>query len=166
MNNVLWFVFWIVDSLLLGCWWIRLLTFHCISPQIGYMSFLVLFVYVILDRIKETPTWQEIYVIAFILTMGLEKIRQVSHLSFLFLSWVLVITQFDQVEPWTNPFKTFICFRLPKHYPKKRTFKLIKFLLLQIFWVIEKSDRVKTKKMYFIRFWNYITSIQIFRKKK
>lgn len=45
--------------------------------QIGYMVFLVLFCYVILERLKQTPTWAEVYVMAFMITMGIEKIRQV-----------------------------------------------------------------------------------------
>ncbi|RUS83212.1 hypothetical protein EGW08_009023 [Elysia chlorotica] len=47
------------------------------AHAIGYVIFLVLFCYVILDRIKPEPSWAEIYIDAFIFTMGLEKIRQI-----------------------------------------------------------------------------------------
>lgn len=46
--------------------------------QIGYVVFLIIYCYVILDRLKQIPTWTELYTIAFIFTMALEKIRQVS----------------------------------------------------------------------------------------
>ncbi|XP_035824941.1 transient receptor potential cation channel trpm [Aplysia californica] len=47
------------------------------AHAIGYMLFLVLFCYVILERLKPVPTWAELYIIAFIFTMALEKIRQI-----------------------------------------------------------------------------------------
>lgn len=47
------------------------------AHAIGYVLFLVLFCYVILDRIKSEPSWAEMYIYAFIFTMALEKIRQI-----------------------------------------------------------------------------------------
>ncbi|XP_055889921.1 transient receptor potential cation channel subfamily M member 3-like isoform X5 [Biomphalaria glabrata] len=47
------------------------------AHAIGYVVFLVIYCYVILDRLKQIPTWTELYTIAFIFTMGLEKIRQI-----------------------------------------------------------------------------------------
>uniref|UniRef100_A0A2C9JU91 TRPM SLOG domain-containing protein n=1 Tax=Biomphalaria glabrata TaxID=6526 RepID=A0A2C9JU91_BIOGL len=44
---------------------------------LGYLFFLSVFLYVILDRLKEVPTWAEIYIIAFIFTTAGEKIRQI-----------------------------------------------------------------------------------------
>ncbi|CAL1532413.1 unnamed protein product [Lymnaea stagnalis] len=44
---------------------------------LGYLSFLSVFLYVILDRPKAIPNWGEIYIIAVIFTMALEKIRQI-----------------------------------------------------------------------------------------
>ncbi|XP_059155365.1 transient receptor potential cation channel subfamily M member 3-like isoform X3 [Physella acuta] len=47
------------------------------AHAIGYVVFLIIYCYVILDRLKQIPTWTELYTIAFIFTMALEKIRQI-----------------------------------------------------------------------------------------
>ncbi|KAH9513281.1 Transient receptor putative cation channel sub M member 3 [Bulinus truncatus] len=44
---------------------------------LGYVFFLAIYLYVILDRLKAVPTWAEVYVIAFIFTTAAEKIRQI-----------------------------------------------------------------------------------------
>ncbi|KAK7010748.1 transient receptor potential cation channel subfamily M member 1 [Biomphalaria glabrata] len=44
---------------------------------LGYLFFLSIYFYVILDRLKEIPTWAEIYVTVCIFTTAGEKIRQI-----------------------------------------------------------------------------------------
>ncbi|KAH9513283.1 hypothetical protein Btru_034539 [Bulinus truncatus] len=44
---------------------------------LGYLFFLAIYFYVILDRLQAVVTWAEIYVIAFIFTTAAEKIRQI-----------------------------------------------------------------------------------------
>lgn len=45
--------------------------------QAAYFVFLVLFTYVVLVRMESMPSWQELYVIAYICTFGCEKIREI-----------------------------------------------------------------------------------------
>lgn len=48
-----------------------------VQLQAAYFVFLVLFTYVVLVRMGQTPSWQEFYVIAYICTFGCEKIREI-----------------------------------------------------------------------------------------
>lgn len=43
----------------------------------AYMFFLVLFTYTVLVKMEPTPNWQELYAIAYITTLGCEKIREI-----------------------------------------------------------------------------------------
>lgn len=45
--------------------------------QIAYVVFLLVFSYVVLVKMNETPSWQELYVISYICTLGCEKIREI-----------------------------------------------------------------------------------------
>lgn len=45
--------------------------------QMAYMFFLVMFTYTVLVKMEPTPCWQEIYSIAYIATLGCEKIREI-----------------------------------------------------------------------------------------
>ncbi len=45
--------------------------------QLGYIAFIMIFTYVVLVRMNRSPTWQEMYVIAYIFTMGVEIVREV-----------------------------------------------------------------------------------------
>lgn len=45
--------------------------------QLAYMVFLVLFTYTVLVKMEATPCWQEIYSIAYITTLGFEKVREI-----------------------------------------------------------------------------------------
>lgn len=47
------------------------------AQQIAYMVFLMLFSYTVLVKMGPSPTWQEVYSIAYITTLGCEKIREV-----------------------------------------------------------------------------------------
>ncbi|XP_012260882.2 transient receptor potential cation channel trpm isoform X3 [Athalia rosae] len=47
------------------------------ASSIAYIVFLVLFSYCILVRMSHTPSWAEIYSIAYICTLGCEKIREI-----------------------------------------------------------------------------------------
>uniref|UniRef100_A0A1B6CRP1 Ion transport domain-containing protein n=2 Tax=Clastoptera arizonana TaxID=38151 RepID=A0A1B6CRP1_9HEMI len=47
------------------------------ANSIAYVVFLLIFSYVVLFRMDQTPTWQELYCIAYISTMGCEKIREI-----------------------------------------------------------------------------------------
>lgn len=105
--------------------------------QIGYMVFLVLFCYVILDRVKITPNWPEIYIMAFMLTMGLEKIRQVG---------------FTSLSDW------YVCNGvnvpvIPQHYlykPKLSSyiisFKYISFKIVHMIYI----DSLKSEEIYIL----------------
>ena len=46
--------------------------------QLGYIAFMMIFTYVVLVRMEREPSWQELYVISYIFTMGIEIIREVS----------------------------------------------------------------------------------------
>lgn len=55
---------------------------HCshslpLLPQIAYVFFLCLFTYVVLVRLPKQPEWMEWYVIAYISTLILEKVREI-----------------------------------------------------------------------------------------
>lgn len=45
--------------------------------QVAYVFFLVLFTYTVLVKMEMTPNWQEVYSIAYITTLGCEKIREI-----------------------------------------------------------------------------------------
>ncbi|CAG2058672.1 unnamed protein product [Timema podura] len=47
------------------------------TGEIAYIVFLVLYTYVVMVRMEQTPSWQEIYVIAYIVTLACEKIREI-----------------------------------------------------------------------------------------
>ena len=46
--------------------------------QIGYIGFMMVFTYVVLIKMESKPSWQEVYIIAYIFTFGMEKVREVS----------------------------------------------------------------------------------------
>ncbi|XP_027836600.2 transient receptor potential cation channel trpm [Aphis gossypii] len=48
-----------------------------LANSAAYFVFLVLFTYVVLVRMEQNPSWQELYVIAYICTFGCEKIREI-----------------------------------------------------------------------------------------
>ncbi|XP_063221522.1 transient receptor potential cation channel trpm isoform X3 [Bacillus rossius redtenbacheri] len=45
--------------------------------SIAYVIFLMLFSYVVLVKMEATPSWQEFYVISYIITLACEKIREI-----------------------------------------------------------------------------------------
>jgi transient receptor potential cation channel subfamily M member 3 len=45
--------------------------------QMAYVLFLVLFSFTVLVKMQPTPSWQELYSIAYITTLGCEKIREI-----------------------------------------------------------------------------------------
>lgn len=45
--------------------------------QMAYVFFLLMFTYTVLVKMAPTPRWQEIYSIAYITTLGCEKIREI-----------------------------------------------------------------------------------------
>nr|CAD7429165.1 unnamed protein product [Timema monikensis] len=47
------------------------------GDSIAYIVFLVLYTYVVMVRMEQIPSWQEIYVIAYIVTLACEKIREI-----------------------------------------------------------------------------------------
>uniref|UniRef100_A0A182LT93 Ion transport domain-containing protein n=1 Tax=Anopheles culicifacies TaxID=139723 RepID=A0A182LT93_9DIPT len=47
------------------------------ADSMAYVFFLVLFTYTVLVRMEETPSWQEVYAISYITTLGCEKIREI-----------------------------------------------------------------------------------------
>ncbi|XP_058178752.1 transient receptor potential cation channel trpm [Anopheles ziemanni] len=47
------------------------------ADSMAYVFFLVMFTYTVLVRMEETPSWQEMYAIAYITTLGCEKIREI-----------------------------------------------------------------------------------------
>ncbi|XP_055320176.1 transient receptor potential cation channel trpm isoform X6 [Sitodiplosis mosellana] len=69
------------------------------ADSIAYMMFLMLFSYTVLVRMGPAPTWQEAYSIAYITTLGCEKVREVIS------SEPVAITQKFQVWAWNmwNP---------------------------------------------------------------
>lgn len=56
--------------LYLWCWLIYL-------GQISYLGYLMLYNYIVLVKMERWPSLQEWLVISYILTLGLEKVRQV-----------------------------------------------------------------------------------------
>ncbi|XP_070203392.1 transient receptor potential cation channel subfamily M member 3-like [Littorina saxatilis] len=44
---------------------------------ISYLSFLCIFMYTVLAKLRETPEWQELYVVSFVATLFIEKLRQI-----------------------------------------------------------------------------------------
>ncbi|RZF33234.1 hypothetical protein LSTR_LSTR012995 [Laodelphax striatellus] len=47
------------------------------ANSIAYIVFLVIFSYVVLVRMDPSPSWQELYCIAYIVTLGCEKVREI-----------------------------------------------------------------------------------------
>ncbi|XP_059613216.1 transient receptor potential cation channel trpm isoform X3 [Phlebotomus argentipes] len=47
------------------------------ADSLAYVFFLVLFTYTVLVKMERTPNWQEVYSIAYITTLGCEKIREI-----------------------------------------------------------------------------------------
>ncbi|XP_055839433.1 transient receptor potential cation channel trpm isoform X4 [Episyrphus balteatus] len=47
------------------------------ADSIAYMFFLVMFTFTVLVKMGPTPRWQEVYSIAYITTLGFEKIREI-----------------------------------------------------------------------------------------
>ena len=43
----------------------------------AYVFFLVLFTYTVLVKMEPAPKWQELYSIAYIVTLGCEKVREI-----------------------------------------------------------------------------------------
>ena len=51
--------------------------------QMSYIAFMMFFTYIVLVEMDPNlPSWQEFYVILFILTMGVDKVREVGTASF------------------------------------------------------------------------------------
>lgn len=49
----------------------------CVYCQISYLVYLMLYNYIILVKMERWPSLQEWIVISYIITLGLEKVRQV-----------------------------------------------------------------------------------------
>ncbi|XP_077298276.1 transient receptor potential cation channel, subfamily M isoform X2 [Arctopsyche grandis] len=47
------------------------------ADSLAYMFFLMMFTYTVLVQMERTPSWQELYSIAYITTLGCEKIREI-----------------------------------------------------------------------------------------
>ncbi|KAK6630175.1 hypothetical protein RUM44_005731 [Polyplax serrata] len=47
------------------------------AHSLAYMVFLMFFSYVVLVKMENVPSWQEYYIIAYICTLGFEKIREI-----------------------------------------------------------------------------------------
>lgn len=45
--------------------------------QMAYMFFLIMFTHTVLVKMAPAPSWQEIYSIAYITTLGCEKVREI-----------------------------------------------------------------------------------------
>lgn len=43
----------------------------------AYMFFLLMFTFTVLVKMEQKPRWQEMYSIAYIATLGFEKIREI-----------------------------------------------------------------------------------------
>lgn len=56
---------------------VSLCVFVCVS-QISYLVYLMLYNYIILVKMERWPSLQEWIVISYIITLGLEKVRQVN----------------------------------------------------------------------------------------
>jgi transient receptor potential cation channel subfamily M protein 3 len=48
-----------------------------ITFQIAYIVFLITFTYVVLVKMDAKPSWQELYTIAYVCTLGCEKVREI-----------------------------------------------------------------------------------------
>lgn len=55
---------------------VRLL--YCISLQLAYIGYLMLFNYIVLVKMERWPSTQEWIVISYIFTLGIEKMREVT----------------------------------------------------------------------------------------
>ncbi|XP_067002827.1 transient receptor potential cation channel trpm isoform X2 [Anabrus simplex] len=47
------------------------------AHSMAYVLFLIIFTYVVLVRMEPSPSWQELYVIAYIITLTFEKVREI-----------------------------------------------------------------------------------------
>lgn len=51
---------------------------YCISLQLAYIGYLMLFNYIVLVKMERWPSTQEWIVISYIFTLGIEKMREVT----------------------------------------------------------------------------------------
>jgi Stage III sporulation protein AC/AD protein family. len=56
---------------------VRFIIIHLSVFQIAYIVFLMTFTYVVLVKTEEIPSWQELFTIAYIMTLACEKIREI-----------------------------------------------------------------------------------------
>lgn len=59
----------------------------CAARQLAYLVFLTFYTFVVLVRMYPTPRWQEVYVTAFIATLGIEKCREILKSEPVTLRW-------------------------------------------------------------------------------
>ncbi|KAJ6640898.1 Transient receptor potential cation channel trpm [Pseudolycoriella hygida] len=64
------------------------------ADSMAYMIFLVLFTYTVLVKMAPTPTWQEVYSIAYITTLGCEKIREIISSEPVAISYIKILHKF------------------------------------------------------------------------
>lgn len=50
----------------------------CVSLQLAYIGYLMLFNYIVLVKMERWPSTQEWIVISYIFTLGIEKMREVT----------------------------------------------------------------------------------------
>lgn len=43
----------------------------------AYLVFLIFFTYTVLVKMEDAPRWQELYSIAYVATLGFEKVREI-----------------------------------------------------------------------------------------
>lgn len=53
-------------------------TLYCVSLQLAYIGYLMLFNYIVLVKMERWPSTQEWIVISYIFTLGIEKMREVT----------------------------------------------------------------------------------------
>lgn len=71
--------------------WINHIKHLCVCVcQISYLVYLMLYNYIILVKMERWPSLQEWIVISYIITLGLEKVRQVNTETHLFI-WIIVM---------------------------------------------------------------------------
>lgn len=51
---------------------------YCVSLQLAYIGYLMLFNYIVLVKMERWPSTQEWIVISYIFTLGIEKMREVT----------------------------------------------------------------------------------------
>ncbi|KAK4884574.1 hypothetical protein RN001_000845 [Aquatica leii] len=69
------------------------------SNSIAYVTFLMLFSYVVLVKMGPTPTWQEYLAISFIAAMGCEKVREILSTEPVALSHKLAVWSWNMWNP-------------------------------------------------------------------